>query len=635
MFIKFYLILLFFSLFFWLVGWSTKRAIGVKEEISYYSILFNILIGVIAFATSVAIFYTKGKTVMIFSVLFGVLAYISYKRSLPLSSSDTSSSSQKYVILNSVLGLTAIFVFIYKLLFFEDIVLFSTSDYNFYAYLSYSIRVTGIEHCYANMVLPPKGIQPYHYLEIWLNAGVSSITKENELSMLFVVTYPTLIFLFYLGVCDLLKYMKFDEKYIFIVAFLTTFISGFSIPQLPIYQGLYEKFHLKLFSRTLWSYSYYKLSVIYAFTIAVIVLFARKKIDIAYLILLFLPVYYSSALIGVVGGILLVMLYEYLVKKSISKTFVLHFTLINSVLFIFYAVFQDREVGITPVLNLDSNWRTKINIIGSTGISFLILYGPTLIVLYLFLRKFLSSFFSQVHAWLLVTVPISALGGWVIFYKNLDSVQIFHNVALPVMNTSCIIVAVALLKYVRYTLSIFIFSVIVGVSIYQHYVNYFYSFFDKQEKDKEIYKARLIQAKLKNKPTHLGVFFREEYEYRNSIFYINTYAGSISFEFNAALLDTYAVFLNVHSINPEIYTENHLKEIAKRLVKISIFNRYVEQQKQKGTFVSIEQSQLDFIREFKVSFIATRPGFELPPHIKPLVKDKEKIELPNVVLYLL
>lgn len=631
MFIKFYLIFIGFTLFFWLTGWGIKKLLKISEVVSYASVLFNVLIGLITFSTVVAVFYTKGKTVMMLSILLTIILYFLYKKNQTVYNLTFSAKKDvKLTLFNLFIGCSMVYTISFFLYTKNSLIITSDNDYSFYANLSYAVAKTGVEHYYANYVMPPNGVQTYHYLEIWLNSGIAIITGQNNLAVLLLVTYPVFIFLFYTGVCALLSYVSFSVKYAFFIAFPATFITGFSLPETLLYEYLYKKFYIDLYSRTLWDY--HKISVIYVFLVSIALLFLQKKQREAYLMLLSVPVFYSTTIPSVYGGVGLLTVYLVLYKKNNGKWLFANFLALFGGLLVFYGIFQDKNIG-APDIDL-GNVRTKINIIGNTllGIFFAYWYIPLLG--YFFLREYIIRLFkSEPYAWLIVLIPAFALSGWVIFSKNLDSVQIFSNITTPILNLSAISILILLFKYQSKKIFWLCFIIVSGSSIYEVSANYLCKVYISTHNEKHIGKLKTMKNALQNKTSRLGVFFRDSSDFGKSLFYTNGYSSSIVFDLSSVFSDAYAVLLNVHEINPEVFSEPHKKEIAKKLIRISIFNRYIEKQKQQGKFVSIAQSQVDFIKEYKATYIATRSGYKLPDHLNALVK--QKIHLGEQVLYLL
>jgi len=194
-FIKFYSIFTLSIFLFWLTGWGIKKILKISESISYATILYNILIGIITFSTIIAIISTKGKTVMILSILFGAILWFIHKKERNSNTVVSSNRKEiKHMLLNLFLGCSMIFTLLFFTYTKDNFIVFLNSDYCFYADLSYHIIRTGVEHYYTNYVMPPSGLQPYHYLEIWLNGGVALFTQQNYLMVFLLVTYPIFIF---------------------------------------------------------------------------------------------------------------------------------------------------------------------------------------------------------------------------------------------------------------------------------------------------------------------------------------------------------------------------------------------------------------------------------------------------------
>jgi hypothetical protein len=632
-FVKFYLIYILFALLFWTTGWGVKKLLKIPESITYSTILFNTLIGLIAFATMVAIVYTKGKTVMIFSIFLGLTLYFLHKKDKsPLNPDNSDNKGLKGILFSVFVGLTLIYSIFFFTYIKDGFVVVIYSDYCFYADLSYRLMRTGVEHYYTIHIMPPNGVQPYHYLEVWINGFIANTTEQNHLSVLILVVYPLFVFMAVMGVCALFKTTSFNPKYLFWIAFLATFITGIYIPNISVYEYLQKKFYIESYIDTLWDY--HKFSILYAIFTGIIVLFVQKKIKYGYILLLYTPVFYSTIAPALFCGVGLLIVYLFIFKKEGAKWLLLHYLISCISLFIFYAVFQDKNIVASPN-KIDLDIKTKINIIGNTLIGISSLYWHIPVLIYLFLRKEIFRIFStMIDVWLIIIIPAFGLFLWAVFSKNLDSFQLFSNVAIPIFNIASIGIIFMLFKYNKKKAFYSVFIAITGLSIYQVYHNYFSKtvlFSDKYEG--QVRKLNTLKNVFENKPNRLGVFFRTQSELNQSLYYINGHFSFILFDLSCVYSDSYGVLLNVHQTNPDAYTETYRREIAKKLIKMSTFNRYIEKQKKENRFVSIPQSQIDFIREYKITYIATRPDYILPDHLKAIIK--QKVDLDEQVLYLL
>ncbi|MBK9329838.1 MAG: hypothetical protein IPM95_11175 [Sphingobacteriales bacterium] len=109
-------------------------------------------------------------------------------------------------------------------------------------------------------------------------------------------------------------------------------------------------------------------------------------------------------------------------------------------------------------------------------------------------------------------------------------------------------------------------------------------------------------------PVHVAGYDKNNYyPYSYIKLYINNYHPFCLSEFDTLL-------------SQDPYIQNYQINYLKR----SVFYRYVELQKQHKLFSSIEQSQLDFIKEARVKYVLTQYGAALPGLILPLVEKEIK-----------
>lgn len=78
-----------------------------------------------------------------------------------------------------------------------------------------------------------------------------------------------------------------------------------------------------------------------------------------------------------------------------------------------------------------------------------------------------------------------------------------------------------------------------------------------------------------------------------------------------------------------------LRSAEEEIIQNSVFYRFVQLQKINKQYISTEQSQMDFIKKFKVKYAVTYKNSTLPVFLQPSVKDSIKDESDGLVFYTL
>ncbi len=626
LFLKNYFIFLLSILVFWLIGSILKSVLKIKEPLNYASLFSSLLIGIVVFTVFTALIATKGKTIFILTFLFIPLFWYQNKffpRKELNNLLPNNHINNKLVLIGSFIALHVIFLFRYFTIHIEkNLISLPHVDYLVYTRLSYYLLQTGIEHILTNPFLPPDGITPYHYFENWLNAGISWISQANYLENLMLVIYPMFIFLTWIGFCAILERIAVLNKYIIpIWAFLGTFFTGLYVP------FLYDKFKflqkMSIFTKNEWNY--HKLSVIYVFLIASMLAFAQNKKYIGYLIFLFLPVFYGTTAPAIFGAMFLFAIFLLFVKQKKEAIWILVHTLIIAFFSgSIYLFFTSKAVIATPQIDIKEvigDIKTKINIIGGTSIQ--------LSILYIFVFPLLWLAKNEIGHWykknnFLVIIPLlilAGLGSWALFSHNTDAVQIFANIGIPAINISCILLIAKVCNNNKKMSFFWIYSCIIVLINLRNDETFVV------RKNINIIQIQNIKEELKNL-NKLGVSWREKKDYNTRIFSQNTNLNMLGNYLNTIFSEFFCAELNVHQIPIDSSSRYVKAEIS--MVTNSPFYRFVEKQKKENKFISLEQSHLNFIKEYQIDFLITYVDTQLPEHLKRLVKkelayDNEKI----------
>lgn len=626
LFLKNYITFIASILIFYLIGSLLKNVLKLKEPFNYTSLFSNLLIGVVAFTTTTAIVATSGKTILSLIVLLFVPLFWGYRsffaKKEQCSQQPSLLVNKKILLAHTFLALNIIFFVRYSTIHSESNILsLPHPDYLLYARLSYFLLHTGIEHVLTNPVLPPDGVTPYHYFENWLNAGIAFISNNNYLQNLMLVVFPLLIFTTWLGICAVLEKLPVSKVFIPLWAFLGTLVMGLYLP------FLYDQFEflqrMRIFARNEWNY--HKLSVIYVFLLASILAFIQNKKYLAYLLLLSLPVFYTTTAPAIFGGLFLYSLLLFFRKQKQEAIGVLVHTFVVAIFLKgFYLFFVSKSMDTTPLIMIEKllgDVRTKINIIGGAILHLSILYIFTLPILWLSRKELLFCLKEKTFISLAFLLPAVGLGSWALYSFNIDAVQIFSNIAIPLINI-LLILLIAYQGSKKKTLSYVYIAVIL--------VSFSFTISEIRVKN-NVENSQLEVLKSNLEHTNLfGVSWREPKEFLN-IFHKNTNFNMLGNYLTTLFSEAFVVELNVHQTPVDSNSRYAHSEIA--MIKNSPFYRYTEKQKKEGKFTGLEQSHLDFIKEFNIKFLITSKDTQLPTHLQKLVT--KELTYQNEKIYML
>ncbi|HKR06961.1 MAG TPA: hypothetical protein VJY62_20155, partial [Bacteroidia bacterium] len=190
-------------------------------------------------------------------------------------------------------------------------------DHTDYSTISQFLNLTGQENAFRESNLYDdifKGLIPYHYFELWLNAAVAKCFGLLYSSSLLLVIYPLFYFLFYIGVNALWEGFGKITFYKKIFSFLFLFSGAFCFPfyeKLPFvnqyFWGLVVKsYPIEFLAK--------KMICIYVFAIPAFLCMKRKYFSTGFLFLLCIPVVFAAAAPGIFVGSFVFILAAYFLK---------------------------------------------------------------------------------------------------------------------------------------------------------------------------------------------------------------------------------------------------------------------------------------------------------------------------------
>jgi hypothetical protein len=197
-----------------------------------FRVFFSLVLGYLFWVTTTAIFYTKGKTVLIFiPVIFIFWFYenLNYLKNQRIAFRELLPS---VIVLIKELWLVGAFflIFLVKHVISSGEVNY---DYLYYSNLSFFLKITGIEGGNLSSLFQP---EPYHYGDLWLNALVSTVFKTNHYHTIIFITVPYLLLVVYSGVVSLIEeiglkfYGNIKLKLIYLYAGIIFIVAAYNYP---------------------------------------------------------------------------------------------------------------------------------------------------------------------------------------------------------------------------------------------------------------------------------------------------------------------------------------------------------------------------------------------------------------------
>jgi hypothetical protein len=614
---------------FYLLGSSIFYLLKIKIGNLHTDTFGKLVTGIIVFVFAVSIYFTKGKTVNLgFLILFFgfLLEYNKNRKKIDSTGSYQRRNFRDYAGIITELVVVSLLLFGFKFYLIysnSNIPVLPHGDYIVYSNLSDFLKETGKENITNDYIFTKdNGVSPYHYFELWLNAGLTSLFKTNSLLSLLLLTYTVGAIIAWLGFCALISFFRNINIYYKALGFLFLFITG---AFLEIYTKVRFMENIAVFSVNL--LDYYKLFPLYIFLLSALLFFLNDEYNYGILILIGMPIISISTSFGIFPACFLLVVYHYIKKE---KSLVLSgIILILSALFIFlfYTLMSRSTVTIVPTdpsaigntfLKFYS-LRTSINVVGATSIQIALLYLPALVILFLLImgqKDFLKNWKRYSFAWLPLLILAFSLISWTFIYVIAGTVQVFSNIGAVILNIlSATIFILAFIsknkKIVTIGVGVFLVLIIINV-------NYTLKIFNFKHK----YSVDFLNKIYRLSPnlSVRGAFMLDSMAYKaNNFSYLApsmVVGGYLAYASNP----TFPLSISPH--NYPYSKDAWLQSVQRDAITSTPFYKYVEIQKAKDEFKNLDQSRLDFIREYKINYLITTKDIVLDSLIKNEVKEE-------------
>lgn len=617
-------------LLFFTIGTLAYKLLNIQSQTSYKTTFYRIVIGLLIFTMSVAVFRTSGKSVLIFLAipLYTFFSYLYNEGKVEKAKNTHEHTDYKEIIL-SILFICAFITgyFTYKYLRSDELCsTLPNLDYNFYAKVSTYIWNQRTENAYINYIQRDGGLMPYHYFELWLNIGLSKIFGTNQLYQLMLSTYAICICIVWLALMTIFNYIGRINWYAYIFADLSLFISG-------IYFSFYKDIDFlsqtNLFASYLFSMP--KLATVYLFLTIMIFGLVKNNIKLFITGVIFLSITYTTMLPLLFTSATLYILCMYVILREPKiLTNILLMVCTALLLFIFLYLLRSKSIVHAETFNKDINIaqhiKTMINIFGGTLIHLSVIFILHLVILSVYAKDLFKRFKYNI-AFLILCVCVG-LFEWGILHKMLDSVQLFHNFNVPlIILTFCIF-----LYYISYNTEKKLtknFILIILLILVSNNLKVLACKKSLPQYDSNYVHNVLNEIKILN-PNAAFLYGEEDY---NTVFLKNPNV-TVPAQFTS-ILDTRIHPISLSVFETPLDKSSPMHTTEKKMVEASIFYRYVEEKKIKHQFTTIEVAQKDFITEHNIQYIFTSRNVKLNENLQSLVKKHLKDSISGEQFYLL
>ena len=450
----------------YLIGFSYIHFLlpNLKDEIKndfYKSFSYSISIGFLFSTSLLSVLFTGFNSLFIYPFVFFILPFFFTKQKGKRSELINGLIPTKKQFGLVLFLLTLIFSYNLSVYYRDDGYLFY--DLVYYGKLASSIFTTGIENrisIYSSFI-DVKSQMLYHYGDLWLVGGISKLFQLSEVKVLVYVIYPFFHFIVLFLIISIYSnkgkillpkvFLAFGLLY-GIKLFLNLDFENEVLNASKQYRGLpypttANKF-LIIYLITLFSYSLYRL----------------QFIRYSFIVLSFLPIFYSVTVPSIAGiGVLLILIPTLNIKLKNKLLDIKYndslFVILGVVFLIGYTYFQPFESSEELKIQIYSI-KTYIVLFVETFIKIFLEYFFVFILLLWVILKTKGRIVLQ--PWILISF-VGLLSGFAFIYIHSPSIFNLHQVLSNVSPVFLLIISIVLLeelkenhlKYLILLLSIF------------------------------------------------------------------------------------------------------------------------------------------------------------------------------------
>jgi hypothetical protein len=619
----FALLLLFITLLFLVGYWLSKFVLGGYGTI-FSTLFFSLLAGTFLFVSTVALYFTALKSIFSYVLLALILIALLLRKAKPLEVKNVSNN----FTFKSCLGYLGPLISVLMLLVVWfgsqvvnnsfELVLPANPENYLYSQFAKLLTETHIESTFTIGFLPGSytgGLSPYHYFDLWLSAGISKVFHLSTLEAIHFFALPLLTILNVLGLCTLFELSSKPKRFIPFIALLFLHLSGINF--LSIAQE-FGKYHFDFLEPTLGLYGE-KLS--FAFTIFIVAAYfilKNKHLEAIYflvLVPLFFPLFFPSLIIALP-------LFAALLRWNkiiTTKEFIWFGLFLMCEWLGYFLLYQNSPAASFSIesssdfsgFNLASVKMTLVELFYRTWdkpFRTLLFYSPFLLLILIKLKHLKFSKAHKILLLLTVLLYASALLSWGFFYKLPEARQIYTNALLLFHLVLVLFLYDWILLQKNGKLALVASSVLVillGTMASYNYkdlaeaqLKYGYSI---------AYLNKIKSQRLSTNDQFTVAYIKNKNEYLSTTELVT---GGIT----GAYLQLENKFYGIVSLSCFDITEDvSIGESSKKMLYSQNFYTFVKEQQKQNKFISIEQSQLDFLSIHKIRYLLVTKNCIVPP----------------------
>ncbi len=573
-----------------------------------------------------SIVVTSGKTINTIGLLI-IFLYIFWKRGVffSINISKISHKEIQFILLLSAFAFFIMLIQFYRTDFLNaEKIRLGWIDYKFYSDIAYYL-IKGFPESTTNwttyfnstLIETSNKPSPYHYFEIWVHSLILLLSKSKGVIVFIFFTIPlicALVFGSFLGLISV--FIK--KKLPFVLTIIFAIAATFFITALPFKTGgLYDN-----------PFFYPRVLMFYISLISFIILLKNGFKEAAILLLILLPIYNILYAPTVLTSVFLLSLLYYFQDKDLSSfKFGTSLSIISAVLIILFYMFFFKTKASSSLVSESMQFATLNTFI----YSFFRLYIFRLWFFALPLTIFIiANYLTNNPMGNLVSVIknktifiIASLFLLAILFLSIITHlergtigSIVLNPLFSILSIIAIIKCYENIHQIKYALTgvllivQFSYSIIYTISLLPSNLTYSGEYYSRDF----IIKSRGLILQIDNK---IGGQIQNIQLHKENVFFNSPHMPR-----HASFFDcTRNGFVQTSLSTPVDLDSVRYKEIH-GYVANAPFYKFIQSLKHNGLFKSIEESQIDFIKKYKIEYLIIEPGAEITLALDKLILER-------------
>lgn len=616
------------------IGHITISFLKLPNKYPFFKEFSKLVLASFIIITCYSLFKTRGITINVGIVFSGLFFFWWCKQNNYLHNREEVSSAifnRKFLVYLLIQLILLFLVFLFLLYKMKNPLTGQVYEVygDFYNYSKniYHLNSTGIETIFTDRYSGiPSTRSFYHFGELWQSAFYSVITGQSSFLVFYFQVFSIYLVIYILGGCALIEvFIQPTNNFLYCISVLILIATGISfyIPSDTFFtKGDWWNISLVFQPK----YFFPAIFVFYT------MLFTRFEKIIPLLLLsvccIFTCTVIAPAVLLFMGLNLLLSFNKFNSKELIKYILIMMATVIFIGIYYFLTSYIDREnkilyndqLSTVSSFSLPIYLKTAFNCFAGQLIKSGLSLGFYIISIIVIIRTdYLNKNILKKILLVMLYMHISSLLSYALFNNVLDAVQLWTNIYLPLSAAFGFITILHLINS-KFTSTKIIAILLIALCFYQAAI--FRRFQEINQK--------YINLVFQKYDGGTSVFYKSDKDF-TSFFSKNVNMYTPSSFLTIKFKEFNPVSLNVLDIPRS--KEKLFHEGEKYIIQNSVFYKFIQTQKKNNEFVSVEQSQLDFIEKYKVKYAFTYLNASLPDTLQSLVITSVKDSVSGITFY--